>query len=161
MITQSSLKEILNYDSRTGTFTWLVSRPNGVKVGDIAGRVGNRGYRKIGIARKTYEAHRLAFLYVNGEWPANIVDHIDGCKDNNAWNNLRNATNAQNQANSRLRAGNRLGMKGVCRYYNKFKAQIKADGKTVYLGLFDSPESAHAAYEDAAKKLFGEFARAA
>lgn len=89
------------------------------------------------------------------------VDHIDGDSLNNRKSNLRLATRAQNAKNCRRPINNKSGYKGV--YFHKasgkWLAQISANGKRVYIGCFDAPELAHAAYLRAAEKLHGEFAR--
>jgi hypothetical protein len=92
-----------------------------------------------------------------------IVDHVNCDGLDNRRANLRVATLAQNAQNSRRRKRTASGLKGV--YWNKlgrkWQAEIMADGRTYYLGLFDAPEAAHAAYVEAAKRLHGEFARVA
>jgi hypothetical protein len=98
---------------------------------------------------------------VNGEWPAGGLDHKDGNRANNAISNLRLASDSQNQAN---RKGNRSrGLpKGVTRHRTgKYQAAIKVGGKAIHLGLHATAERAHAAYVAAARKHYGEFARAA
>lgn len=99
MITQTRLKELLNYDPITGIFTWKISR-GGRNPGSIAGsRDTLRDYITIQIDGTLYRAHRLAFLYMLGRLPEDQVDHIDRCRYNNAWNNLRECTQAENQLN--------------------------------------------------------------
>ena len=99
MITQTRLKELLNYDPISGIFTWKTSR-GGRKPGSIAGtKCIHKGYITIQIDGTLYRAHRLAFLYMIGRLPEDQVDHIDRCKDNNAWSNLRECTQAENQLN--------------------------------------------------------------
>lgn len=159
-LTQDQLKEFLHYNPDTGKFTWLVSRSK-VKAGDIAGTVDGQGYINIGLMGVTHCAHRLAVLYMTGSWPEHDVDHEDLDKANNAWCNLRPATDTQNEANKPLRSDNTTGYKGVYRGDGKFVAQIKIGGVKKYLGRFTSAEEAHAAYLCAANAEFGEFARAA
>lgn len=87
------------------------------------------------------------------------VDHIDGDSLNNTRSNLRIATRGQNRANSRPNRNNTTGFKGVRRRGTRYRAEITVDKKTTYIGTFDTPEAAHAAYVEAAKQHFGEFAR--
>ena len=89
-----------------------------------------------------------------------FVDHRDGNGLNNTRCNLRVCTKQQNCMNTRLSKRNKSGFKGVYFETNigKWKAIIVLSGKKKYLGIFDRPETAHAAYIDAAKKYFGDFA---
>lgn len=98
MITQADLQKILKYNPDTGEFTWLVSRGN-VTVGSPAGTKDTSGHIKIGINGIRYMAHRLVFLYMFGELPIGIVDHIDKNPSNNALSNLREVHFAENQKN--------------------------------------------------------------
>lgn len=91
--------------------------------------------------------------------PKEDVDHWDLNGLNNTRSNLRIATRAQNMANTKLRNDNKLGFKGVVKDKKRFRAEIKAGGKSKHLGMFDTPEEAHAAYLEAAKKYHGDFAR--
>ena len=154
------LREILDYNPESGVFRWKVSNNNRVKVGDVAGTLKRDGYRRIMINGKAYLERRLAWFYVHGKWPKDMIDHINGIKDDNYIENLREATNAENQWNRTKRDNNTSGFKGVCwnKAAQKWQAQIRINNKVKYLGLFDSPEEAYAAYCKAAKELFGEFA---
>lgn len=120
------------------------------------------GYRHIQISGKKYLEHRLAWLLMTGDWPSSI-DHIDGNPANNKWDNLREATVSENQANSRMRVDNSSGYKGVCynRRLRKWGASLSVGGDRIFLGLFGTPGDAHAAYWAAAQRHHGEFARAA
>ena len=164
-LTQERLKELLSYDPLTGGFLWMVDR-GGKKAGDEAG-CKKRTYIVINVDDCSYRAHHLAWFYMTGEWPDPFVDHRDLNKHNNVWDNLREATKSQNQANIGLIKSNVSGLKGVSRYragerYGKpWQASIGKDGKSRHLGHFATKEDAHAAYCEAAQKLFGEFARAA
>lgn len=163
MLTQERLKELLSYDPETGLFTRLVGRsgPN-ARAGDIAGCDNGKGYIRIYVDGKPYKAHRLAWFYMTGEWVPE-VDHENTIKSDNRWDNLRKATRGQNRGNTRAYKNNTSGLKGVS--FNKrtarWAAQIQKDGVKVGLGYYATAEDAHAAYVIAAKKYFGEFARAA
>jgi hypothetical protein len=155
-ITAERLREVLDYDPLTGRFTWRVTSRR-TRAGQIAGRY-NQGYWKIGIDGKLYLAHRLAWLYMTGEFPTLNIDHIDRDGTNNRWSNLREATQAQNLANSRRYCNNKGGFKGVLQRGPSWLAQIQPNGRPIHLGMFPTPEAAHAAYMAAARKYFGEFA---
>lgn len=164
MITAELVRGLFDYDKTTGVMFRrgpLPSRSR-AKLGVPAGWIDTRGYRIVNISGKNYQVHRLAWLYTYGEWPAGDLDHINGDPLDNRIANLRLATASQNQGNARLRRDNTSGFKGVT--YNpdtqKWIAQIKCRGKQHQLGYFASPEEAHAAYINAAKRLYGEFARA-
>jgi hypothetical protein len=119
------------------------------------------GYWHVGVDGDEYKAHRLAWLFVHGEWPAGRLDHENGDTADNRIANLRPVTHSQNIANSRLRRDSTSGFKGVSFYTSagKWGANINKDGRRHYLGLFNTPEEAHAAYCEAACELHGEFAR--
>ncbi len=129
-ITQFLLKSLLHYDPLTGVFTRLVSGSSAVKVGDIAGATNLSGYIQIRTCGKVYLAHRLAWLYMTGEWPKDKVDHRDGVGTNNAWSNLREATDALNRQNMRgAKSDSKTGILGVSVKRGRFRARISTDGK--------------------------------
>lgn len=160
MLTVDRLRSVLSYNSETGEFRWLETRRRG-HIGKAAGCISKQsGYVLIKIDGKLYMAHRLAWLHAHGCWPSNRTDHVNGVRSDNRLSNLREANPSQNGANRRLTERNSLGLKGVSRRYGKYRATIIKDYKQIFLGSFDSPEDAHRAYVDAAKRLYGEFARA-
>jgi len=159
-IHHDELIRILSYDKGTGVFYWKEPRPK-IRVGMKAGSVHHRGYINIEIYGKHYAAHRLAWFYETKFWPADQIDHIDRDKTNNRIENLRQATNSQNRANSSN--SNKNGFKGVSFKHwlkkNPYQAQITFQKKVIYLGCFATPEEAHRAYSIKAKELHGEFSR--
>lgn len=162
-LSQTRLRALLDYDPVSGNFRWRVKSNSRIKIGTVAGQTDNRGYKRIRIDGLLHLAHRLAWLYVHGVWPSGFVDHHDLNPSNNAIANLRLATFSTNAANQRLSSRNSSGFKGV--YFHrraaKFCAVIMVNRNTRYLGLFDTAEAAHAAYCEAAREHFGEFARVA
>lgn len=98
---------------------------------------------------------------MTGKWPKRFVDHENTVPGDNRWVNLREATRSQNVMNSKKRCDGLVPLKGVCFYAHsgRYGAKIRLNGKQHYLGCRDTPEEAHALYADAAKRLFGEFAR--
>jgi hypothetical protein len=109
---QSRLKELLDYDPDTGVFLWKNRASSNADKGSIAGYL-NHGYRYIGIGNKRYAAHRLAWMYVTGEFPKLQIDHIDGNKDNNSISNIRDCSQSDNAKNMRLRLDNKTGIPGI------------------------------------------------
>lgn len=155
-VTADVVRSILNYDPLTGEFTWKVDRPRR-KAGDKAGCPHSRGYWQIMIGRRPYLCHRLAWLYVQGEWPSSEIDHCDGDKTNNAISNIRLCTRSQNLANRPTS----IGLKGASfsNEKRKWRAQITVEGECRHIGYFENEEAAHRAYCVAAEKSFGAFAR--
>lgn len=135
---------------------------NGKCAGLIAGKMKG-GYRQVLLAGRFLMAHRIVWAMVNDEWPPSEIDHIDCNKTNNRPENLRLATRSQNCFNKSIYKNNKSGFKGVCydKSKGRFRASIAANKKNIILGLFSTPELAHAAYLEAALRLHGEFARAA
>jgi hypothetical protein len=158
-IDASELRDVLSYDPKTGLFRWVDARNNRIKAGSIAGTVSRRGYVNIFVRRKNFQAHRLAWLYVCGEWPECQIDHINGDPGDNRFCNLRLATLQQNRMNTKTHRTNVVGLKGVRRSKKRWRASIRVNRHTINLGSFGCPTAAHLAYCKAAKAHFGEFAR--
>jgi len=169
---QATLKSILHYEPRTGVWTWR-ERPdvrpqwNGRFAGKRAGyarqATGGGMYWSIRIFDWPFHSSRLAWLYMTGQWPAELVDHknLDGLDDR--WENLREATKSQNAANTEISKRNTTGFKGVsfCKKAKRYRATIRDGSRQRWLGYYDTAEAAHAAYCAAAIEIFGSFARAA
>jgi hypothetical protein len=165
------LRELLDYDAATGLFTWRY-RPNGSPqwngkhAGKVASSLNKDGYVQImlrlpGAKGRLYRGHRLAWLWMTGEWPDFDIDHENTQRADNGWLNLRPASNAQNLMNRGATKRNIVGLKGVGlhRATGRWRARIMLHSEEVHLGLFDSAEQAHAAYRVAAVKYHGQFAR--
>lgn len=155
-ITQSRLKECLEYNQETGEFRWLVSTTRRVMVGDVAGCVRKTdGYVLVRIDCRLYLAHRLAWLYVYGTWPKGMLDHVNRVKRDNRIQNLREATKSENAQNSESCKNNKSGFRGVCWnvHYSKWQAKINLDRKQINLGLFADPKVASDCYEAARERL--------
>jgi HNH endonuclease len=162
MVTVERLHELLHYDPETGVFTWLASRHNG-RAGTIAGwrRHQREGYRCITIDGRSYQAARLAWLWVTGKWPAIYIDHINGKPGDNRFANLREAGFSQSSQNTRTYGTNTSGVRGVSfsKRLRRWKATIDIDGKQIHLGHFDTKEDAALSYLVHASIYFGEFYR--
>jgi HNH endonuclease len=153
-LTQARLKEVLHYEPTTGVFTWLVQTSNRTRVGKPATALSDLGYIRLSIDYWRLYAHRLAWLYMTGEWPKIQIDHKNTIRTDNRWDNLREATNKFNNENRRTaHRTSKSGLLGVRRHRDKFTARIYAEGKEKHLGMFPTPELAHAAYIEAKRRL--------
>lgn len=125
-----------------------------------AGSVGNRGYRCVCINYRKYMAHRLIWI-MHGNDPVEMLDHIDGDQLNNRIENLRAATNSQNQRNQKLRKDSTSGIKGVSwiNAYKRWAGQVWHKGKLYRAGYFKDKDECAAAVRALREKLHGEFAR--
>ncbi|MEN9885642.1 MAG: hypothetical protein RL758_220 [Pseudomonadota bacterium] len=149
MIDQQTLKIFVSYNPETGEFTRLKGTGKGAAAGTVsAGALdSSTGYRKLCVAGKPYYAHRLAWLYMTGSWPEDQIDHVNHRRDDNRFCNLRPATNAQNNQRTKARSDSKTGVLGVSwhKKANKYMAQIRHLGNTIYLGLHESVDAAVAA----------------
>ena len=138
MIDQKTCLSLLDYDQKTGVFTWKISRGGMAKCGSEAGATDSKGYRQIRINKRLYLAHRIAWLMVHGDLPLLHLDHIDRNPSNNAIANLRLCTHAENHQNVGLRVDSTSGVTGVSwlKTSNKWLAYIHANGKRHNLGRF-------------------------
>lgn len=155
-VTQVRLKELLHYEPATGVFRWISTRTGTARAGSVAGSNHSDGYKHIKLCGKMILAHRLAWFYMTGKWPSDQIDHIDGNRANNAWENIREATAKQNQENLCLYKTNTSGYRGVgfCRHYKKWYARVRHNGKRIHIGYFYSAEEAAAAAKAKRAELF-------
>ena len=111
-LTQRRLKEVVEYNSDTGVFTRL-SNASQVKAGSVAGGQDGKGYTRFSVDGKSYLAHRLAWLYVNGAFPIDQIDHLNHDRLDNRIANLRCVTHKENGKNQSLCKNNSSGVTGV------------------------------------------------
>jgi hypothetical protein len=159
MITQERLKELYDYDPKTGLFTQRFNR-RGTFAGRTAGSKGKNGYIKLCVDKNHLLAHRLAWLYMNGQFPP-MIDHINGQRDDNRIENLRICTSHENHCNVAIAKNNTSGVKGISfsAQTQKWKPQVMCKGKRYFLGYFESLVDAEAALKELREKLHGDFAR--
>lgn len=157
MLTQELLKERLTYDPSTGIFRARVKRKQ-LNVGDVAGSWTSKGYWRIKIDDQEYSAHRLAWMYMYGEFPPKHLDHINQDRADNRIDNLREANYCENGQNRRLGRNSTSGYLGVTysKQSDKWQASICIHKRHKYLGQFATPEQAAAAYA-AAKQIYHPF----
>ena len=151
ILTQERLKELYSYDPDSGDFMHTKKRRG---VSNITKPIGtmDKGYIRIRADNNLYRAHRLAWLYENGEIPNGIIDHIDHNKINNAINNLRLVNSSTNSKNLSRPSNNTSGYAGVFKDGKKWRSKITVNGNTKYLGTFDNKAQAILARKDALKE---------
>lgn len=169
------IKTLVEYDHYSGIFTW---RERTLRIGierldkawntRFAGKVvlagtEPKGHKYFSLHDKKYKAHRIAWAVTYNEWPASDIDHINGDPADNRIDNLRLATQSENNYNSRLRRDNTSGIKGISwnKTYQKWEVYINVDGRRIRLGKFEALDKAIAIRRAAELKYHGQFARAA
>jgi hypothetical protein len=159
MIKQSDLKKLLTYLPETGEFFWC-QNIGSAQQGKKAGTLNKTGYIHIQIYGRRYGAHRLAWLYMTGEWPKRQIDHRNRHRNDNRWSNLRKATKSQNCANTVKYKNNTSGFRGVSWHSRDMTwvAYIYENRCRHVLGSFKTKEDAACAYDEAARRIFGEYA---
>lgn len=157
MLTQNELMRQLTYNPLTGVFAWAIRKPK-VKLGAVAGTIKHNGYIAIRVNLKSYGAHRLAWLYVTGEWPEFQIDHKNGVRTDNRFSNLRGATQAENARNAPASKNSSTGIKGISPAGSRFRAQIRIGKRKLHLGYFSTKEEAAKAYVAATNEQHGDFA---
>lgn len=153
-----TLKDILVYHPDTGVFTWKITRsPNSLE-GGLAGSIDDKGHVIINTGNRHIMAQRLAWYFTHGVWPSKPLVHINGKKDDNRIDNLKEVSRSELSKNSNSGRKGTTGLKGV--YYNKindsYMAIISHEGERLYLGSFKSKTEAHVAYQMEAAKLKAE-----
>jgi hypothetical protein len=159
-LTLEELKSELDYNPETGIFTRLVNRPK-CKAGDTAGWLTCYGYIQISVKQRKYFAHRLAWFYMTGEWPKETIDHCDTVKSNNRFQNLRPASQSENNQNWGMLQRNKSGVKGVSWKKDKGKWRAHFNGiknKCVFVGYFSDLKTAELAMIAAREKYHQQYA---
>lgn len=167
-ISQERLRLLLEYNPVTGIFHWLVRpaalpRWNTRYAGRVAGYTSTSGYTVVQIGRgQNYSAHRLAWIYVNGDIPDGVeIDHIDGARGDNRIANLRLAPQGANAINKAMQRNNTSGYVGVQFHpeTGKWRFRVTRNKKSHTPGrLFDTAQEAAEARAEMVKAIHGEFA---
>jgi len=154
MLTASALRNEIEYNAHTGMFIWRFPRQGRAR-SRMTGRSGPDGYLFICIDGKLYLAHRLAWLHMTSSWPSDEIDHRNGIRSDNRWNNLRKATRAENGQNISMRSDNTSGLPGVSwdKRRLKWRAYININGHQIALGYFPDKANAGIAYIKAKNRI--------
>lgn len=142
MLTVQELKAKLHYEPTTGVFTWLVGSLKDKQAGCVSGNLPDDGYWIIRINKKTYQAHRLAWLYMYEELPNNHLDHINRNRIDNSIANLQLADDSLNSKNQSIYKNSPTGYHGVTAHGSRWRARININGRKIHLGVFDTIEEA-------------------
>jgi hypothetical protein len=153
VLTQKRLKELVSYNEETGIFTRII-KASSSKPGIVISKPMKSGYLRMHIDSILYYHHRLAWLYVYGNWPKLLIDHIDGDKSNNKIKNIREANFSENFQNISIVSNAASGLRGAYldKKSGKWQAKIMKNYKSISAGYYDTAELAHKAYLDAKRK---------
>ena len=147
------------YDAYLGELSWRVDRGR-IRANSVISSKGGAGYVKVMLNKKTYLAHRIAWLMTTGVMPNGYIDHINGNRDDNRFSNLRVVDRATNSKNRKMGSNNTSGVTGVSWYkrHKKWVAQTAVNGKMKHLGYFDNVKDAERAINEA-RKLDGDYTK--
>jgi hypothetical protein len=170
----NDLRVVLRYQPETGLLFWL-PRERNLFASDMAYRTwnghwanreaftctNNRGYRVGRVFGTLHQAHRVIWALVTGDWPQASIDHKNGARSDNKWENLRLATDQQNSVNRKKKGGTSSVYHGVTFRFDigKWSAQLKEQGKHISCGVFATELEAAQAYDSRAQQLRGPFAK--
>lgn len=155
--TAQRVRQVFDYNADTGIFKWKSCLSDRSMNGEMAGGLDSIGYWMLSVDGGRFHAHRIAWLYVYGEWPKGVIDHINGDRSDNRIANLRDVTHAANIQNQRKasRANRSSGLLGAhwSERRGKWHSCITANGVAHNLGYFVTAEEAHQAYLAAKRRL--------
>lgn len=154
-ITADIAREFFSYEPLTGDIRWKkkTTKYSHIRLGSIAGAM-DKEYRRIKFFGKSYATHRIAWLITYGQWPSDVIDHIDGNHSNNALSNLRDVSRGINTQNIRKPySNNTSNLLGVFKHHKKWGAKVQTNKTSSYLGVFDTAELAHQAYLASKRQL--------
>jgi hypothetical protein len=154
MISYKECVEAFEYSN--GVLTWKKTFSNRAIQGTKITRTNVYGYVPLGFKGKKFLAHQIIFMLHHGFYPKTI-DHINGIKNDNRIENLRQIETYQNCCN-RLPRFNELKYKGVSPTKNKkWRSRIRFNGKEIFIGTFETKDEAAIAYKEKAIELQQEF----
>lgn len=147
------IREVFDYNPEDGLLRWRVSPNRRIRVGSVAG-CKNNGYYKTCLDGAEVMAHRLVWAHYHGVWPEFEIDHINGNRADNRISNLRDVPHMVNSQNIKGPfRNNSIGLLGVVKDHGRYTARIGVNGKTIHVGMYGTPEEAHAAYMGAKRNL--------
>lgn len=148
------LADALGYNN-DGTLFWRVAAGNGrIKPGTAAGYPTRCGGIKVMFMKKAYWAHHIVWLMHKGRLPDCFIDHINGNRADNRIENLRPCDQSENMQNLKAKSIGAYGLRGVHKYRGgKWASAITKRGVKKWLGVFDTPEDALAAYTAAKREI--------
>lgn len=148
---QALLREMFDYDPRTGIVTRRITVSHNARRGDIVGSQKNTGHLAVKVNKRKLYLHRLIWVWMRGDIPDDReVDHDDGNPGNNAWRNLYLATHQSNLMNCKRRSHNTSSVNGVS--FHRASGKWRATVRGKHLGVFTSKDGAIAAREAADEK---------
>lgn len=152
-LTAERLRELLHYDPETGVFTRIKKCATGANrkpLGEVNSIPSSNGYLRVGVDGVRHYAHRLAFLFMKGEWPRHQVDHKNRIRTDNRWRNLRQATAYQNMQNLVVSKKSISGTKGVTWHKSreKWRVRFRFNGAMIHVGYFSDLSDACARYRE-------------
>lgn len=153
MIPEDTILWVISIELGNGLLA-LIDDEDHERVSHFAWRLRPDGYIQRTWVEDGQMKHELLHRFIMRAKDGEIVDHENGDRWDCRKENLRVATYSQNGANRRLEGV----WKGIFQDGNRWKARIKINGESSYLGSFETPEEAALAYDMAARRLFGRFA---
>lgn len=151
-ISAADARAMLDYNAETGKLFWKL-RPLAYFKDERAQKIWNtryagseafthvhaRGYLCGVVCYRSYLAHRVVWLMCTGDWPNQQIDHINGVRSDNRFENLRDVSAAENMKNLTLQSRNRSGVPGVnwCPRQQKWRVYITTNRVMKSLGFFD------------------------
>lgn len=157
MVNKELLHELFEY--RNGILYSKIDRKQTtIKKGNVIGGLNDKGYLRTYLDGKSYKIHRLIFMMFYGYMPIEI-DHINGIKNDNRIENLREANHSQNQFNKSKTKRSTTGIKGITSEYGKWRVRIDVYKKRINVGIFDDLELAELVAQEARSKFHGNFAK--
>ncbi len=157
-LTEEVVNNLFFYND--GKLFWKKPVAKRIKTGDLVGCKNGNGYLRVAIKYKYYYVHRIIFLMHHGYLPK-FIDHIDGNRNNNKLENLREATHSENAQNQKTPINNSSGYKNV--FWHKTKKSwavcISLNNKLHHFGNYQNLTDAIQVAKESRNLLHKSFAR--